>query len=89
MIYTSGNTGSKKVVVYASFGLRLLNVRRYNTKTREVELYILGHTGSTGSKQRVVTGKVRKDQKSPFPRMAVTVKIVLPDSWIEINGKKY
>ena len=86
MIFNAKNTFSKgkKATVYAHPGLQIKAATSYNTKTREIELYVLGQTSN--GQTRIVT---KPTTKNMFPRKPIKVKIKIPGSFIIVDGKRY
>lgn len=85
MIFDVKNTKGKKVKVYDQTGLEIKTAFKYNTRTREVHMYLTGT--SAAGKTRIVTTPVSK--KSTYPRQVVKFKLKIPGSFIIVNGKKY
>jgi hypothetical protein len=86
MIFNVKNTAGmgRRVKVFAYAGLEIRAVTKYNTRTREVEFFVLGYTanGTTRALTEPTGDKL-------FPRKVVKMKLKLPGSFIVVDGKKY
>lgn len=86
MIFNPKNTAGKKVTVFAHRGAYIVkDVKKYNTRTREVTIYVRVE-GLDGAK-RVLTVPVKRGHM--HPRKIATVTIKIPDSYIVVGGKRY
>lgn len=88
MIFNVKNTAGKKVKVYAYPGLQIKAATKYNTRTREIEMFLLGETDNGQKRVLTVPDKVTK-RNQLFPRKTLKVKVKIPGSFILVNGKKY
>lgn len=87
MIFNVKNTAGlgKKCKVYAHVGLEIKAATKYNTRTREVEMFLMGK--STTGTPMVLTKPLKRGRM--WPREAIKVKIKIPGSYIVVDGKKY
>lgn len=85
MIFNVKNTAGKKVKVYAYVGLEIKAVTKYNTRTREIEMFLMGETEK--GQKRILTAPASRNRM--FPRKVLKTKIKIPGSFIVVNGKKY
>lgn len=86
MVFTVKNTKNKKVKVFDVAGTLIGGVTKYNTKTREATLFLIG---TTTDKSRMVVSTLGKLTGNGFQRKPVSVKVKLPGSFIMVNNKKY
>lgn len=85
MIFDVKNTAGKKVKVYCRKGLEIKAATKYNTKTREVEMFLMGVSES--GQKLVLTRSLKRGQT--FPRQAIKVKVKIQGSFIIVDGKRY
>lgn len=91
MILTVKNTAGKgkKVKIFDARGTVIPGVVQYNTKTREVIMFLGGPTNSKGKSIILVS---RKESKSRFYSSVafklLSVKVKIPGSYAIVNGKK-
>lgn len=79
MIFTVKNTKDKNVRVYDAAGNIIPYAYYYNTKTKVVGVYV---TAKRGDRSTIAL----RSQKSDY-NTAVRVKVKIPGSYIEVNGK--
>lgn len=87
MIFDTINTASKKVKLYDAQGVEITTCFRYNTKTREAELYLTGKKTST-VKHTILTKK-KKTSKPGQHFSVLKIKVKIPGSYIVVDGVKY
>lgn len=85
MIFEAKNTKGK-ARVYDQTGLYIRAVTKYNTRTREATILLLGKNIYDG-KERVITFPLKRNKS--YPRKALTVKVKIPGSYLTLNGKRY
>jgi hypothetical protein len=86
MIFDTKNTAGKKVEVYSYNGVKISAVKKYNTKTREAVIFLIGED-KKGNKRAATS--IKKKTKYRLAMDVVTVKVKLRGSYILVNGKKY
>lgn len=87
MVFDVKNTKGKKVKIYDSRGTQILNAFKYNTRTREVSLYLYGKN-ALNKDSVVMFNRSHKDKKG-YTHDLVRVKVKVPGSFIIVNGKRY
>ena len=90
MIFDVKNTfgKGKKATVYDAQGTAIPSAFKYNTKTREVSMYLTGKNSTVSTKKILMKSvKPRLGLSLAWEVLKVTVKI--PGSWIIVDGKKY
>jgi len=80
MKLTTKNTKGKIVKIKDCMGRYIPHCFAYNTLTREASLFIYA---KAGKKNSIVTA--RKNDKG----YVLKVKVVIPGSYAEVNGKRY
>lgn len=85
MIFTTENTAGKKVEIFDAQGSTIPWATKYNTKTREVTMFLVGKkkNGQKGS-TKLLMKSVGTTQWKPL-----SVKIKIPGSYIVVDGTKY
>lgn len=85
MIFTPKNTRGKKVTVFDYKGTMITHVVKYNTKTREAEILLIGLDRNDDTKAIVV----KNDNKNGYSVSPVKIKIKLPGSYIQVDNTTY
>ena len=88
MIFNVKNTKGKKAILYDAKGTPIKGAFKYNTKTREVSMYLTGRSSNTNKLKTLMKSvKPKAGLSRGWETLRVTVKI--PGSWIIVDGKKY
>ncbi len=84
MIIKASTFKGKKAKVFDASGSLIGSAYAYNTKTREVSMYLIG-TSLSGSVKILLA----KKRSLNYQRRALTVKVKIPGSYLMLSGKKY
>lgn len=87
MIFSAKNIRSKSAKVYDAHGILIGAAFRYDTKTREVSIFLTGRNDK--NEPRVLCRLATKQPKTGKSWKALKVKVKIPGSYIIIDGKKY
>ena len=90
MIFNVKNTAGmgKKCAVYDAQGTKISSCFRYDTKTREVSMFLTGHHPKIKNK-KVLTKRIRARKPYVMAWATLKVKVKIPGSYIVVDGVKY
>lgn len=90
MIFNVRNTAGKgkKVQVFDAQGTLIGSCFRYNTKTKEVSMFLTGKHPTVKNK-RVLMKSIKPRVKGGLSWATMKIKVKIPGSYIIVDGKKY